>query len=43
MSVNAAIQSRHSCRQFLPDKPVPDSLLKDLLEKSSRAASDGNL
>ena len=42
MNVTDAVLSRSSIRAFLND-PVPDELLKVLLEKSSRAASGGNL
>lgn len=42
MNVSDAVLSRSSIRSFL-NKPVSDELLKVLLEKSSRAASGGNL
>ena len=42
MDVTEAVDSRKSIRAFL-DKAVADSLIKELLEKSSRAASGGNL
>ena len=42
MNVSDAVLSRSSIRSFLK-KPVSDELLKVLLEKSSRAASGGNL
>ena len=42
MDVTEAVDSRKSIRAFL-DKAVDDSLIKELLEKSSRAASVGNL
>ena len=42
MDVTEAVDSRKSIRAFL-DKAVDDSLIKELLEKSSRAASRGNL
>lgn len=42
MNVTDAVLSRSSIRAFIND-PVPDELLKDLLKKSSRAASGGNL
>ena len=42
MNVTDAVLSRSSIRSFLSN-PVPDQLIKDLLEKSSRASSDGNL
>ena len=42
MNVTDAVLSRSSIRSFL-NKPVSAELLKALLEKSSRAASGGNL
>jgi nitroreductase len=42
MNVTDAVLSRSSIRSFLSN-PVPDQLIKDLLGKSSRAASGGNL
>ena len=42
MNVTDAVLSRSSIRSFL-NNPVSDELLRDLLEKSSRAASGGNL
>ena len=42
MDVSEAVDSRKSIRAFL-DKAVDDSLIKELLEKSSRSASGGNL
>ena len=42
MDVTEAVDSRKSIRAFL-DKAVDDSLIKELLEKSSRAASGGNI
>ena len=42
MDVTEAVYSRKSIRAFL-DKAVDDSLIKELLEKASRAASGGNL
>ena len=42
MNVSDAVASRKSIRRFL-DKPVSDDLLKELLEKSKRAPSGGNL
>ena len=43
MSVTKAVLARKSCRQFLKDKPVPESMIKELLELASRAPSGGNL
>ena len=42
MDVSEAVGSRKSIRAFL-DKAVDDSLIKELLEKTSRSASGGNL
>ena len=42
MSVTSAVASRYSCRAFQPDKAVDEGLLRELLTKASRAASDGN-
>ena len=42
MDVTEAVDSRKSIRALL-DKAVDDLLIKELLEKSSRAASGGNL
>ncbi len=42
MKVTDAVLSRSSIRSFI-NKPVSNELLKTLLEKSSRAASGGNL
>ena len=42
MDVSEAVDSRKSIRAFL-ETPVDDLLIKELLEKSSRAASGGNL
>ena len=42
MDVSEAVHSRQSIRAFT-DQEVPDSLIQELLEKSSRAASGGNL
>ena len=43
MNVSEAVRSRKSIRAFM-DKPVDSSIIKTLLQKSSRsAASGGNL
>ena len=42
MDVSEAVDSRKSIRAFL-ETPADDLLIKELLEKSSRAASGGNL
>lgn len=41
-SVAEAIATRHSCRAFTPE-PVPEALLRELLERACRAPSGGNL
>ena len=42
MDVSEAVDSRLSVREFLKN-PVDDELIKELLEKSARSASGGNL
>jgi len=42
MNVSDAVGSRMSCRAFLPD-PVPEGVLRQILEAASRAPSGGNL
>lgn len=42
MSVSEAIDSRMSCRAFLPT-PVPGALIRELLEAAKRAPSGGNV
>ena len=42
MNVSDAVLTRSSIRSFLSN-PVPNRLIEKLLEKSSRAASGGNL
>ena len=42
MKVSEALDSRMSCRAFLPD-PVPEILLRQVLSGASRAPSGGNL
>ena len=42
MKVSKAVQSRMSVRSFTQD-PVPNSLIKELLQQASRSASGGNL
>jgi len=42
MKVSEAIESRITTRAFL-DKPVPDALLRQILETAKRAPSGGNL
>jgi nitroreductase len=42
MKVSEALDSRMSCRAFLPD-PVPETTLRQILQAASRAPSGGNL
>jgi nitroreductase len=42
MHVSEAVARRRSVRHFLPD-PVADDVLRDLLERASRAPSGGNV
>ncbi len=42
MSVSEAVETRMSCRAFLP-KQVPHAMVRELLEKARRAPSGGNL
>ena len=42
MNVTSAVEERSSIRAFL-STPVPNELIKELLNKSSRSASGGNL
>lgn len=42
LSVSEAVNQRRSVRAFLPDA-VPDTLLRDVLTRATRAASGGNL
>ena len=42
MKVSKAVQSRMSVRSFTQD-PVPNSLIKEILQQASRSASGGNL
>ena len=42
MKVSEAVESRQSIREYLK-KPVDSNLIKEILEKSSRAANGGNL
>ena len=43
MDVREAIATRYSCRAFLPDKPVGEAIVRDILERAARAPSGGNL
>ncbi len=42
MNVSEAVASRFSCRAFLPT-PVPETIVRDILERAARAPSGGNL
>ncbi len=42
MDVREAIASRYSCRAFLPT-PIPERVVRDILEQASRAPSGGNV
>ena len=42
MKVTDAVLSRKSIRAFT-DKPIPNSLIKEILLKASRSPSGGNL
>jgi nitroreductase len=42
MDVFEAVDSRFSCRAFL-DRPVDEKIVRDLIERATRAASGGNL
>jgi|TARA_B110000977_G_scaffold101630_2_gene133119 nitroreductase len=42
MNVSKAVENRKSIRAFL-DKPVPNELIRELLQKASRSPSGGNV
>ena len=42
MNVTSAVEKRSSVRAFL-NNPIPNELIKELLTKSSRSASGGNV
>ena len=42
MKVSEAVESRQSIREYL-EKPVGNNIIKEILEKSARAANGGNL
>jgi nitroreductase len=42
MDVLEAVDSRYSCRAFLPT-PVPEKIVRDILERAGRAPSGGNV
>jgi nitroreductase len=41
MSVTQALETRFTCRAFLPD-PVPERVVRDILGRAIRAPSGGN-
>lgn len=42
MDVFDAVSSRYSCRAYL-DKPVPEAIVRDIVERAARAPSAGNM
>jgi len=42
MDVRDAIESRYSCRAFRAD-PVPEAIVREIIERAARAPSGGNL
>jgi nitroreductase len=42
LDIFESVASRYSCRSFLP-KPVPENIVRDILERAARAPSAGNL
>jgi nitroreductase len=42
MDVQEAVASRYSCRAFL-DTPVPESVVRDIVEQAARSPSGGNI
>jgi len=42
MHIFDAIDSRYSCRAFLPT-PVPETTVRDILSRAARAPSGGNV
>lgn len=42
MDVRDAVATRYSCRAFRPD-PVPEEIVRDILERAAQAPSGGNL
>jgi nitroreductase len=42
MDVFEAVSSRYSCRAFLPT-PVPEQIIRDIVERAARAPSAGNM
>jgi len=42
MNIFDAVSTRYSCRAFL-DKPVPEAVVRDIVERAARAPSAGNM
>jgi len=42
MDIFEAVSSRYSCRAYL-DKPVPEAIVRDIVERAARAPSAGNM
>lgn len=42
MHIREAVESRYSCRAFLPT-PVPEKIVREILQSAARAPSGGNL
>ena len=42
MDIFDAVASRYSCRAYL-DKPVPEAIVRDIVERAARAPSGGNV
>jgi nitroreductase len=42
MTVTEALETRFTCRDFLPD-PVPEAIVRDILTRAIRAPSGGNI
>src|SRR3974377_1493232 len=42
MNLPDAVASRYSCRAYLPT-PIPEAIVRDILERAARAPSGGNL
>ncbi len=42
-SVTDAVRDRYTCRSFITDKPVPDDILRDILDQARQSPSGGNV
>jgi len=42
MNVRDAVESRYSCRAFLPE-PIPEKVIREIVELAARAPSAGNM